>query len=488
MSKAPNILLVVLDSVRAKNCSLLGHDNETTPFLSEFAQDATCFTQARSPSIQSIASHASIFTGLHAEEHGLVRHVSQLDPEATIWHELEQNYGYNTGLFTPNVLVTETSNFAASFTKVSGPKRRTLTKRFEEGLAPSELEGSTGYATYLRESLAHPHPIRSLANGFEIKLSQWYIKRFGEGSHDPKKEHADVYVNELVRWIEHQSGPWAACLNLMDAHTPYVPDPEYDQWGGESLANLRDDLPDKAYSEIFLRGHPWGDLKALEPLYDGCIRQVDAGVQRLISELEEMEVLDDTLLVVTSDHGEGFGERSTITPTVRHVSHNWGIGEELLHVPLLVKAPGQQTGRRVSSVASLTKFPQAVRMALQNSDPADAFVPDDGIVVSSTDRIIPPGEKYPLSEAELRPYFGPWRAMYRHEDEDLVKYSEHRGDEQRERIINAQVSFPLASIDDDSLSTVFNGFDDADIELNGQGDCSVDDDVTERLSELGYIE
>jgi len=488
MSGTPNILLVILDSVRAKNCSLHRHDNETTPFLSEFAEHATTFTQAKAPSIQSIASHASIFTGLHAVEHGLTRHASQLDPEATIWQELSHDHGYNTGLFSANVLVTETSNFAAPFNKVSGPKRLTLTKRFDEGLAPAEIEGNTGYRTYLREAIAHSHPLRSLANGLESKLSQLYIKRFAEASHDPSKEDTKVYVSELIDWADQQSGPWAACLNLMDAHTPYVPSPDHNLWGGESLARLRDALPDTTYAETFLRGHPWGDLEALQPLYDGCIRQVDTGVRNLVNELERIGELEETLLVVTSDHGEGFGERSAITPSVRQVSHNWGIGEELLHVPLLVKTPGQPTGQTISSVASLTRFPDVVRVAIDEGDPADAFVPDDGVVVSSTDRVIPPGEKYPLTETEMRPYFGPWRAMYRHEDQGLVKYSEHRGDEQRERMVDAQVSFPLGSIDDDPLSAVFDEFEHAGVELGDPADRSVDDGVTDRLSELGYID
>jgi hypothetical protein len=77
--------------------------------------------------------------------------------------------------------------------------------------------------------------------------------------------------------------------------------------------------------------------------------------------------------------------------------------------------------------------------------------------------------------------------MYRHEEEGLVKYSEHQGDKQRERNINAQVSFPLDPIDEDPLSALFDGFSDAGAKMGDPTDRSIDDSVTDRLTELGYI-
>lgn len=110
----PNVLLVILDSLRAKNMSLHGYYRETTPFLSKYADQATVYRQARSPSIHSVASHASMWTGIHVEEHQAIHHESMVDPEKTVWSDLQRE-GYETGLFTKNTVVNQASNLAAPF-------------------------------------------------------------------------------------------------------------------------------------------------------------------------------------------------------------------------------------------------------------------------------------------------------------------------------------------------------------------------------------
>jgi arylsulfatase A-like enzyme len=152
-------------------------------------------------------------------------------------------------------------------------------------------------------------------NGIYTKLST------GSSSHDPSKESADIYVDTLLNWIDDSDGQWAACLNLMDAHSPYVPSPEHDIWGGDLLQDLRDNIPHNPLSAEFLRGRPWGQLRALEALYDGCIHQLDQSIARLVDALRLRDELNDTLLIITSDHGEAFGERSRLVPHTRLLLH-----------------------------------------------------------------------------------------------------------------------------------------------------------------------
>ena len=251
----PNVLLIVLDSARARNCSLYGRDNETTPFLERFADEAAVFEQARAPSIHSISSHVSLFTGYHVEEHNVTEHKSFVEPDATVWHRLGADHGYETGLFTANVIVSQTSNLADSFDTCVGPRRANF-RLFERGLAPLDVQGDLTGAEYLREALAHDAPVRSVLNGVYKKLEP------RGGSQDPDEEGADVYVDEFLDWIDAQSGPWAACLNLMDTHTPFVPDAEYDRWSDdeahEALERVEgDDGPDPFTDEF------WDALAAL---------------------------------------------------------------------------------------------------------------------------------------------------------------------------------------------------------------------------------
>ncbi|MFC7196163.1 sulfatase-like hydrolase/transferase [Halosimplex aquaticum] len=312
----PNVLLVVLDSARARNCSLYGHDNETTPFLSEFADDAVTFEQARAPSVHSISSHASIFTGYHTEEHDVTEHKSFVRPEATVWHRIAAEHGYETGLFTPNVIVAQTSNLGDVFDTCVGPKRAKF-RLFDDALAPLDVQGRLSPKEYAREALGHDKPIRSLLNGVYKKLES------RGGSHDPTSEGGDVYVDEFLSWADERSGPWAACLNLMDSHTPFEPDPEYDNWSDDAAERARERVHDDEVPEPFTDAF-WEHLADLEPLYDGTIRQADAAVERLVEALDERGLLDETTVVVTSDHGEGFGERTELDPDVRLRHHSWG--------------------------------------------------------------------------------------------------------------------------------------------------------------------
>jgi len=475
---SPNVLLVLLDSTRARNCSLHGHAAETTPFLSAFADEATVFEQARAPSIHSVASHASIFSGYHVEEHGVTEHKDFLRPEATIWHDLGADNGYETGFFTPNVIVTETSNLGDAFDTCVGPKR-TKSHLFERALAPNDVEGNLTPKEFARLALGDDRPVRSVLNGVYEKLSS------RGGSQDPDAEDADVYVDEFEAWLDDRSGPWAACLNLMDTHTPFVPHEEFDRWSdGHAVGSHgRGDGGDapEAFTEEF-----WPYLQGLEGLYNGTIRQADAAVERIIEGLAERGVLEDTLVVVTSDHGEGFGEASDLVPEVHLRHHSWGIDERLTHVPLVVSTPGEDGGRRVSEAASLTRFPAAVEAAVVGGDPADAFVPD-GPVVSSTYRIRPPGDEIDLPPAERERYFGPWRAVYRTTDDGVVKYA-RRGDDAGEFLVrDAQSVERRADTDGGEVAAVFDDLREAGVRVGSAAERDMTDDVEDRLADLGYL-
>lgn len=474
---SPNVLLVILDSARARNCSLYGYDRETTPFLETFADDAVMFEQARSPSIHSISSHASIFTGYHVEEHQITEHKSFVESDATVWHRLGANHGYKTGLFTSNVIVAQTSNLADSFDTCVGPKRANF-RLFDGALAPLDIQGRLTSTEFAREAIAHDKPVRSLLNGVYKKLES------RDGSHDPTSERADVYVDEFLDWVDGESGPWAVCLNLMDTHTPFEPAPEYDEWSDEAARQALEREHNDAVPEQFTTEY-WDHLSALEPLYDGTIRQADAAVERLVNELSERGVLDDTLLVVTSDHGEGFGERSDLDSSVRLRHHSWGIDEVLTHVPLLVRPP-DGGGRTVERPASLTQFPAAVDAALNGEDAAKAFVPD-GDILASTYRIRPPGDELDLPESERTPYFGPWRAVYRSSDDGVKKYA-RRGDAAAEiRVPTAQQVVQRAEYDGGVVDEAFDSLYDIGIKLGAATERNVKGDIEERLSNLGYL-
>ncbi|MFC5134562.1 MULTISPECIES: sulfatase [Haloferacaceae] len=413
----PNVLLVVLDSVRARNVSHLGYPRETTPRLDEFADGATTYTNARAPGIHSVSSHASLFTGYHVAEHRVTSHGSELRPGHTVWETLSAE-GYRTGLFTPNAIVAESSNLASFFDHVAGPKRDELV--FPDALGPEAVPGDPGYVAYLRACLGSDAPLRSVINGVSREIGTT------SGVYDPRIEHGGEYVSEFSEWRQRGEGPWAACLNLMDAHYPYLPLDEFDRWGGATLRDLHREAMGGPLTTRYLGDRPFWELAASESLYDDCVRQADAYLGRLLDELADAGVLDDTLVVVTSDHGEGFGEYSVLNDSVQLIDHSWGIGDELAHVPLVVKPPGRSRDEVVHTPATLTRFPTAVAAARAGENPD--FVPPSGDAITTSYRVEEPGDELPLPAVEREPYFGPWHAVCHEQDDHVVVDAIRRND------------------------------------------------------------
>ena len=326
----PNVLLVVLDCVRARNTSLHGYRRDTTPVLNEFAETATTYTQARSPAGWSLPSHASILTGVSPAVHQM-QITDRLEAGHTIFEELS-NRGYQTAVFSENPYLTiHNSELRVAFDEV-------VTEKDEEQQESDSHDGVDGF---------------------------WYANRF-------------------KRWLAERTDPWAACINLMDAHTPYETRTEYDDWQDEFAQAIHDQLPFKWRWNVYGGDIPPTVVYPLRRLYDGAIKQADAAFGRVLETLENDGCLDDTLVVVTADHGDGFAESTAVDGDPIPLMHGMGTHEVVYHVPLLVKAPWQTDAKKITSLADLSKFPNVVESALAEDTNIDPgwFVADNGQVVS----------------------------------------------------------------------------------------------------------
>jgi arylsulfatase len=490
-----NVLLVVLDTVRARNTSLHGHANPTTPFLESLAGRATVYEQARAPAARSLDSHVSIFTGLDVEAHGVTRADRQLAPGTTVFDELHDS-GYATGVFTENSWLTDVdAGLRDPFETRVGPQN----VPYPDAMDPTAFvveEGQGQYAAFLRAALDADGPRavwRALANGVAVKLGSDYpqvIRHLpGDAGHGTP---ASVYVDRFLDWSAHHDR-WAACVNLMDAHHPYEPAAEHDRWGGKRLRGLQDDIDDVKW--VFNAGRrPWWQRRALEGLYDGAIRQVDAELERLVGELERRGELDETLLVVCSDHGEGFGEPSRVRPGARVASHSVGAHEVLLHVPLLVRYPGQEAGRRVEAVASLVGFPDAVRGALDGDGPdATPFVPDGPVRATVHGLDDPVRERASRYCEDLEPYTATARVVYEGAGTGVRKYVTWRGEAVEIRVRDAENAYrvtPWGERDEraaDRVAAAFEHVEDREVRERGRGIEDLDGDAYRHLKDLGYV-
>jgi arylsulfatase A-like enzyme len=482
-----NVLLVVLDSVRAANTSLHGHHNETTPFLDRFAEASTVFEQARSPGTWSLPSHTSMFTGLHVAEHGISGPTDVIEPGYTVFESLQAD-GYTTGVFSENPFITVSdAGLTRGFDTVEGPRN----VPFENAIDPTEFvqrEGQGQYREYLRACLEDDHSIRSLANGALVKLA-WDYPALLPDRLSPSTD-ADVYVDLFLDWAAARERPWAACVNFMDAHLPYRPQPDHDLWGDETLHELQDSMDDQVWE--FVGGQrPWWQREALEALYDGTIHQMDAQIRRLVETLEDRGTLKDTLLVITSDHGECFGESSHVQPT-RLAGHGPGIAEELLHVPLVVRDPGTDGGNTISGSASLTRFPSAVEAARRGDDVAEQFAAEptlvsyDGLPESAKIR----GREYAADDT-LESLDGTSCAVYVNRSPGVRKYVQWRNRTGVVQTVDAQTAYRVASDTaevsdaDEHIDAAFADLSDAGVRTAATGD--IDAATEDRLKQLGYM-
>ncbi len=481
----PNVLLVVLDSVRAKNTSIHDYVRDTTPFLSALSKQATVYEQARASGQWSLPSHTSMFTGYHVDEHRITSPHHGLESGHSIWETLAEE-GYDTGMFSSQRFLTD-----PAFGLTSGFDTVRTTDSllpFPEAVTPSDVAGDAGdssggddrsvYRRYLTESVTSRSPYESLVNGLSSKLSETTADVLL-----PERAKRRTFADEFLDWERRTTGPWAACINFMDAHFPYAPGTDHDRWGDRYLRRLQSRV-DHDYAYHGGAAH-WSERRALENLYDGAIRKLDSYVERVVRSLRDRGVLDDTLVVVTADHGEGFGTQSNVRPRNRICAHNFGLHEVLLHVPLLVLAPGQSEPERIAAPASLTEFPNVVESVVETGgSPAD-FVPGGNVLASAHHtRVREVEDQIRAYCDDVDRFAGHAQAVYSRTDEGIEKYLSWGSDSATVRPHDARTTEKVSDEippEVDSLVSVPN----RDLRAADAGE--MDRGTEARLADLGYL-
>jgi arylsulfatase len=272
----------------------------------------------------------------------------------------------------------------------------------------------------------------------------------------------------------------------MDAHTPYRPEPAHREWSSSDERNLAAGLDDYVWAYLDRR-RPLSELHSLVNIYDECIRQVDDEIGRVLTILKERNDLRDTLVVVTADHGECFGEEELGQLAIGHGA-TAGPVDPLLRVPLIVKLPGQEDSRTVTDPASLSQFPSAVRAVLADETTSDIFVPN-GPVLASMLGLSPAEQQAKPSEFDALPdYDREARVTYDREDDGRVLKRVQYDDETfRVDVSNPQNSRRLDANDrtKNVIQKYFKG-----ISLTGNVQYKQTREVStkaeHRLEELGY--
>ena len=477
-----NVLLLVWDAVRAKSTSLHGYERSTTPFLEDFASDATVYTNARTASPWSLPSHASMFTGLVPREHGATRKNPVLDDEAPHLAGKLSEAGYDTGLFTANRYLT-LDNFGLNrgFNVVVDSNNSVL---FPDALNPREFtmdRGTGKNREFLLEAVRGDNPLKSLLNGAYKKLDQ---------TSDGYIANADEHVDSFLKWVDDRQ-KWFATINLVDTHTPYHPPEGFRKWVSEDEDNWLDyRTPDKW--GITEGSTPVSTLETSEDLYDCCISYVDAVTESLVERLKQRGLYDDTLIVVTSDHGECFGEPA-LFGEYPIVGHSSGIREELQHVPLVIKYPDDdRAGVQRSELVSLRSIYKTIINETIQDGGLTLKKPGAGRNEMFTER---EGVFYhPDIEESLSSYDfpnelvdRPARAYYAFEDDTLWKVV--WGEETEKRVFEITESEIISQEngEHDILSDATNYVENFNPRRDSNNDADLDEKSKSLLEDLGYI-
>ena len=311
---APNVLLIVFDTFRTDELGTYGSTRGITPAVDAFAKGGTVFDWAVSTAGWTLPSHATMFTGRYPQrtnvdfDHGLGTR------DATI-AEAFRARGYETAGFAGNLqYVTWESGLDRGFMTWSDFPRSL------EMVLKSTLHGQTNF---MEEFLRAP--------AMRAKLRALRRKRLLV---EPKPEPPPVDAREITdRFLAWQgqrdaSRPYFAFLNYFDPHKPYLTPPKLP---------LADVSPD-----------------TLRAGYERDIGFLDEHVGRLLAALERRGALDSTLVVITADHGEHFGEHGL-------QGHSNSLYTALIHVPLIVRWDGHvPAGRRVSRTVSQRDLAQTL--------------------------------------------------------------------------------------------------------------------------------
>jgi arylsulfatase len=302
ITTSPNVILITLDSLTASHLGCYGYARETSPHIDAFASQATLYRRAFSTAPWTLPTHASIMTGKFPFEHG-------------------------AHTFKPKGKSIQEYPLDDSFLTLAEALK-------QEGFATAAFTANTGYLD----------PRWKLDQGFDV---------YGN-----KRTNGEVLNKAAFKWLDaHRDESFFLFLNYMDTHGPYnVIKPKKRPDFLAHVTNRRADPLFDVLMERMIAGDeslPKAEVELLGDLYDIGIANVDEYMQALFDRLRELGLYDEAMIILTSDHGEYFGEHGL-------AEHGKDVYQGGLWIPLIVKYPNQRKGETVKREISSADIPRLI--------------------------------------------------------------------------------------------------------------------------------
>ncbi|ESP89579.1 sulfatase [Candidatus Halobonum tyrrellensis] len=289
-----NVLFVVLDTVRKDRLGPYGYDRETTPGLDAFADEATVFEEAVAPAPWTLPVHASLFTGLYPHQHRADQENPYLEGATTLAETLSAA-GYRTACYSSNAWITPYTHLTDGFDSQDN---------FFEVMPGDVLSGPLAKAW---KTMNDNETLRTVADKLVSlgNVAHEYLAS-GEGA-DSKTPDVMASTREFVETSEAAGDDWFAFVNLMDAHLPYHPPDEFAERFAPGVDSEQVCQNSKEYN-AGARDIDADEWEAIRGLYDAEIAHIDDQLSNLFAWLQRTGRWDDTAVVVCADHGELHGE------------------------------------------------------------------------------------------------------------------------------------------------------------------------------------
>lgn len=309
----PNVLVVVLDSVRADRLSCYGYPRATSPDLDRIAEEGVRFTSALSECNWTLPVAVSLLTGLTPREHRAESH-RRLPKDMPSMVEALGQVGYTT--------------YCGSANGFLGPRR---------GLC----RGFGQYRTPARQNRLTRH------------LTRYVLRPMGWTD-----EGGAAVLNGFLRWVDHTPGPWFGLLWLIESHYPYLsPQPHMNRFANPPLSYRRRlELANRMRRPLHLvsTARP-DDLRDLSNLYDGAVSYGDTLLGHLRQGLSQRGLWDAATTVIMADHGDMLGERGLMGH-----GNAAGVYQPLVKIPMVVHSPQVQAGTVSDALVQVTDVTQTV--------------------------------------------------------------------------------------------------------------------------------
>ncbi len=298
--RGPNIILIVVDCLRPDHLGCYGYKRDTSPAIDELAKNGIIFTNAYSNAPWTKPSVASMFTSVYPNEHG-AKTMNDILPDALLTiAEFLKNSGYYTCYFNGgNYCIGKHFNFDQGFDYYT--------------LKPSKLNKSTG-----------------LTDSFMAHVDSISPKKFFAYIH-----YMDTHVPYNVNRFNN--------LFVRKIDTYFEPGVDYISNWHIRIMTSHDRMSEEERSYLI-------------SLYDGQIRFVDESIKKMVAFLKDRKILDDTLIILTADHGEEFWEHN-------NYEHGHTLYNELLHVPLIIYGNRLKPAKVTERVRLIDLFPSIMQMA-----------------------------------------------------------------------------------------------------------------------------